>query len=198
MKKLMIAAAIVCAAVCGQAATANWTVGAQALMNGSGAGGAANLFNGTAYIFDATKISQSELFNAFAANTATFDATAQTGYVASGIVANGAIDSNNSANKFGYGNQSTSDAKVYQDYFFALVDGDKMYLSATKADNPANGTDTAANVNFGNQGQGSVQLPTEGYSANGRWAQAQAVPEPTSGLLLLLGVAGMALRRRRA
>ena len=34
------------------------------------------------------------------------------------------------------------------------------------------------------------------YQSN--WNVASAVPEPTSGLLLLLGVAGLALRRRRA
>ncbi|MBQ5531427.1 MAG: PEP-CTERM sorting domain-containing protein [Kiritimatiellae bacterium] len=30
------------------------------------------------------------------------------------------------------------------------------------------------------------------------WANLKVVPEPTSGLLMLLGMAGLALRRRRA
>ena len=59
------------------------------------------------------------------------------------------------------------------------------YFSMT-GDDPFSGTASAA-------GLAAVQLGDT--SAKSTW---QSVPEPTSGLLLLLGVAGLALRRRRA
>ena len=53
---------------------------------------------------------------------------------------------------------------------------------------------------------GNAQLPFGAMTAtttankflNSSWTATTAVPEPTSGLLMLLGVAGLALRRRRA
>ena len=196
MKKLMIAVAIVCAAALSHAATANWAASAANIYDGTGATATANKYAGAAYFFNADAATQQAVFEAFAADTANFDATAQTGYLATGVVETGSIKSGTAANKFGAFEQGSG----AHDFFFVLINGDKMYTSITKADVNASGTDDSVQISFGNQ-KATSGLPnsslaaTDGWVAAGQWA---AAPEPTSGLLMLLGIAGLALRRKRA
>ena len=80
---------------------------------------------------------------------------------------------------------------TYYNFFFTAeqtIDGKTyVFTSAEKQNIQAQATSTPS-VIFGNQ--------TTATQAAGAWAAAN-VPEPTSGLLLLLGVAGLALRRKQ-
>ena len=71
-----------------------------------------------------------------------------------------------------------------------IVDGDYVYIS-----NQFYGTSSFA---FGDQAIFSRNAfdSTKAYSNPG-WYQYQTVPEPTSGLLLLLGMAGLAPKRKQ-
>jgi hypothetical protein len=77
------------------------------------------------------------------------------------------------------------EAGTYYDFFLSYEDAGKQFVSTAK-NVQAQATSTA-NITFGN-----MQSATQNAS---NW---QSVPEPTSGLLLLLGMAGLALKRKRA
>ena len=84
---------------------------------------------------------------------------------------------------------SSSDSLVagsYYDFYIVIEDSGKTFTSSPKSNIVMQPTGTAT-VAFGN-------MTTQTQTA-GNW---QSVPEPTSGLLMLLGMAGLALRRRRA
>ena len=75
-------------------------------------------------------------------------------------------------------------------FYMVIEDGDKSFTSSPVVV-VAQATSTA-NILFGNM-QSATQNPANWTSSGG----GEPVPEPTSGLLLLLGMAGLALRRRR-
>ncbi len=77
-------------------------------------------------------------------------------------------------------------AGVNYDFYFVIDDGSSTFTSATKS--VLAQADATANVAFGNM--------TSQTQNAANWSSAD-VPEPTSGLLLLLGVAGLALRRKQ-
>ncbi len=86
-----------------------------------------------------------------------------------------------------------SDSSTYQAYLMIfdtaeVTDSSKFYLTGLKTLETFSGTETAS-VKFGSQKTNSQS------SAN--WASAGNVPEPTSALLLLVGGAMLALRRKQ-
>ncbi len=185
MKKLMIVAAIVCAAAVSHAAAFDWKT--------AKSGGAVNAYEGgsivasTVYLFTSDKAS--DIVTAFAAGNDWTSGKLDS----SSITAAGKIAVKSST--FEYGGSGVG-ATINAIFAFTENVGGQDYLyisSAASANGPATGS---ATITF-TEGGVSTALNdvTAGYKGAGWYT---AVPEPTSGLLMLLGMAGLALRRRRA
>ena len=189
MKKLMIALAAVAMGFAANAASYNWSAPSGRLLDGTDTTGAAHYVSGNAYLLFTSVLSQSDLVTAFAADAASAASTVSTKSLSTATIGSDARVADTSF---------TADVTANQTAYFVVFNEDNMYISDTvEATYAAVGTST---VEFGSLTASSRALPKDasaGYSAAG-WYGAAAVPEPTSGLLLLLGMAGLALKRKRA
>ena len=179
MKKLMVilGAALMCSAA--SAATVLWSA-SETFADSKGVD-FTDTRNIAAYLFDATTVSQSALFDSWN-STGKADLSgakvASTWYDAYMLEVQDSVGDSGSKN-----------------LFWAVVNGNELVISSTIEKSVS----AIGETSFAWEDEsGKVFADKQSSFAGAGWYTTAAVPEPTSGLLMLVGLAGLALRRRRA
>lgn len=183
MKKIIFALAVAVTAAAVQAASFQWqATGTNASKTFYGADGTSTIAGMTVYLFDAATIDQGGLVTVLRGGGSIADYTS---------VATATLDSNSrlATSTFTYGEVGSS-----YNFFMAIVEGDSLFVSANVSAT-GQASDTAFLSFGGIKAATQNNLGDAAYSAAGWYT---TVPEPTSGILMLVGLAGLALRRRRA
>lgn len=201
MKKLMIIAAVVMAAACSQAATVKWASGAlKAPSNAEGAKGTSNVTTAkaNAYLFSIDATTYASLLASDYATTSvniwdSYGKVTAAGKIDAAALAAAATQTQGTASMGAMNiSQTVEDAagNVYAAVIYTYSDetlGDFYIANVGSYNVEGSGTYTVSSLGTAFSGTTASTI--------GSWT---AVPEPTSGLLMLLGLAGLALKRKRA
>ena len=189
MKKLMIALAVVAMGVTANAASFTWTTKGR-IYDGAGTSSAAYASGETAYLMFVSTIAQADLVESFLSDAATAKSTVTGGAVKSSVINSEARVSETTA--------FSSSVTESQTAYYVIFANDKMYVSGTtSASYDSLNPDAVKAIEFAAETSASklTFADTTATYAGAGWYQS--VPEPTSGLLVLLGMAGLALKRKR-
>ena len=191
-----MAVAVFVLAASTQAATYNWKW-TSALNNPSG-----SAFSGTVYLFNAQDYSQQTILTAFLANPSSY---ALSGAITSRSTSDGKGSTAVSIPEADIGTLRESGTDHYVDFFYAATfkSGDDSYIFLTDTYNVIVQASQVTSVYKSLSGSTTAPDDTSTIQSGKIWYKGAAspeppvIPEPTTGLLVLLGVAGLALRRRR-
>lgn len=190
MKKLIVTAIAFAIGVAAQAATYNWSnsYGMLDAYNASGTD-----FTGTVYLMNNATMSQADFVAAVLGGS---DYNSAFATAVGGAFKSAANADVNTGVKF---DSSAYTVATVQDFYMVALDtaNNGVYVSELSGGITISDIGTL-DIAFTHDAAyaGTVFADTQKTFAGAGWYTA--VPEPTSGLLMLVGLAGLALRRRRA
>lgn len=186
MKKLMFMLAVVAMAVGTQAASVNWTC------SDVYAGNTSDSISGVAYFLTTDMLAYSDAQALVGKGVDVIKAALGSAYSYLGSGGKFTVKGGNAVANATLG---LTDGASYTGYLMifdtaTVTDSSHFYLTSTKNFDTMSGADDSTKVSWGSQYSNTTVA--------GNWASVGPVPEPTSGLLMLIGMAGLALRRKRA
>ena len=189
MKKMIIVACAIAVATVANASSLKWGSAMTGGVMYKAGSTTEKMTSGTAYLFDANTYAVAALLDDF---------------VGDGVNMGNALDSNTftTAGKLSNKELATTDSQKYNLYV-AVINGDQVFVNAPKEFTaPSGEKSTAASLTLSASQNAVVEWTAGTTTASAGWYKAASTPgptpEPTSGLLLVLGMAGLALRRRHA
>lgn len=177
MKKLMVILGIALTCSAASAASVLWSA-SETFADSTGAE-FSETRNIAAYLFDAGTVEQSAIFNSWKSGSADVSGAkvTSTWYDAYQLDVTAQIG-------------DSGEKSLY----WVVVNGDELFISSVNTQSISAIGETY--FDWADE-SGSVFADATSFGGAG-WYTGAAVPEPTSGLLMLLGMAGLALRRKRA